>query len=83
MNMSPLSKTKKAYLDVTVCICPHCDAPYADASWYALELGSDVECGVCGRTWNPKTCKVDRVLLEFKLDDEGNVAAVRKEKCLE
>ncbi|MBN1762327.1 MAG: hypothetical protein JW878_04520 [Methanomicrobia archaeon] len=81
--MCPLSKTKKAYLDVTVSICPHCGAPYADASWYALELGSDVECGVCGRTWNPKTCKVDRILVEIELDDEGNVAAVRKETCLE
>jgi NMD protein affecting ribosome stability and mRNA decay len=81
--MSPISKAKKAYLDVTVGICPHCGAPYADASWYALELGSDVECGVCGRSWNPKRSAVDRVLLEFELDDEGNVAAVRTAKCLD
>jgi NMD protein affecting ribosome stability and mRNA decay len=74
---------KKAYLDITVSICPHCGAPYADASWYVMELGSDVDCGVCGRTWNPKTYKVDRILVEFELTEEGTVAAVKKETCLE
>jgi NMD protein affecting ribosome stability and mRNA decay len=74
---------KKAFLDVTVSICTHCGAPYADASWYVMKLGSDVECGVCGRTWNPKTNKVDRVLVEFELNEAGTVAAVNKETCLE
>ena len=74
---------KKAFLDVTVSICPHCGAPYADASWYVMELGSDVECGVCGRTWHPKTSKVDRILVEFELDDKDTVARVNKETRLE
>jgi NMD protein affecting ribosome stability and mRNA decay len=74
---------KKAFLDVTVSRCPHCGAPYADASWYVMELGSDVECGVCERTWNPKTFKTDRILVEFVLDDEGTVIAVKKEKRVE
>jgi hypothetical protein len=74
---------KKAFLDVAVSICPYCGTPYADASWYVIELESDVECGVCGRTWNPKTYKVDRILLEFVLDDKGNVLDVKKEKRLE
>jgi hypothetical protein len=73
----------KAFLDVAVSICPYCGTPYADASWYVVGLGSDVECGMCGRIWNPKTCKVDRILLEFVLDDEGNVKSVKKEKHVE
>ena len=72
---------RKAFLDVTVSICPYCGAPYADASWYVMQLGSDVECGTCGRTWNPKTSAVDRILLSFMLDNGGNVVAVKMEKA--
>ena len=71
---------KKAFLDVTVSICPYCGAAYADASWYVIKLGSDVECGRCGRTWNPKTTRVDRILLEFVLDESGKVVAVNKKE---
>ncbi len=71
---------KKAFLDVAVSICPYCGTSYADASWYIVELGSDVECGSCGRTWNPKAYKTDRILLEFVLDDKGRVLDVKKEK---
>jgi len=71
---------KKAFLDVTVSICPHCGTPYADASWYAIELGCDVDCGVCGRRWNPKASSVDRILLEFLLDEDGKVIEVKKKK---
>ena len=74
---------KKAFLDVTVSLCPYCGAPYADESWYTLELGSDVECGVCRRTWNPKASKVDRILLEFLLDENGKVIEVEKKKRIE
>ncbi|RZN36358.1 MAG: hypothetical protein EFT35_07980 [Methanophagales archaeon ANME-1-THS] len=78
--MSSIPAPKKAFLDVAVSICPFCGTPYADASWYVIELGSDVECGVCGRTWNPKTYKVDRILLEFRLDEQGTVLDVKKDK---
>ena len=80
MEMELEMKQKKAFLDITVSLCPYCGAPYADASWYALELGSDVECGVCGRAWNPKASKVDRILLEFLLDENGKVIEVKKKK---
>ena len=73
-------KQKKAFLDITVSLCPYCGAPYADASWYALELGSDVEGGVCRGTWNPKASKVDRILLEFLLDENGKVIEVKKKR---
>jgi len=48
------------------------------ASWYAIGLSSDVECGVCGNNWNPKASNVDRFLLEFSLDDDGKVMDVKK-----
>jgi hypothetical protein len=75
-------KQEKAFLDVTVSLCPYCGAPYADASWYLMELGSDVECGTCGRTWNPKSYKSDRILVAFELDESGTVARVKKERQL-
>ena len=74
---------KKAFLDVTVSLCPYCGAPYADASWYVTEMGSDVECGTCGQTWNPKTYKRDRILVAFELDESGTVIGVTKERQLE
>ncbi len=74
---------KKAFLDVAVSICPYCGTPYADASWYVIELGSDVECGVCGRIWNPKGSKVDRFLLEFMLNENAKVVEVKKKKRIE
>jgi hypothetical protein len=75
-------KQEKAFLDVTVSLCPYCGAPYADASWYVMELGSDVECGTCGRTWNPKSYKSDRILVAFELDESGTVVSVKKERQL-
>jgi hypothetical protein len=71
---------KKAFLDLAVSICPYCGTPYADASWYTIELGCDVECGVCGRSWRPKTSNTDRFLLEFLLDANGKVTEVKKIK---
>ncbi|MGC9444496.1 MAG: hypothetical protein ACP5E9_06160 [Candidatus Methanospirareceae archaeon] len=73
---------KNAFLDVTVSLCPYCGAPYADASWYVIELGSDVECGACGRTWNPKSYRGDRILVAFELDESGTVVIVKKERQL-
>ncbi|HDS44973.1 MAG TPA: hypothetical protein ENN68_02560 [Methanomicrobia archaeon] len=72
----------KAFLDVTVSLCPYCGAPYADASWYVMVLGSDVECCSCGRTWNPKSYKRDRILVAFELDESGIVMRVNKERQL-
>ena len=69
---------KKAFLDVSVSICPHCKTPYADASWYTIDVASDIDCGVCGNCWNPKTSQVDRFLLEFLLDKDDNVIDIKK-----
>jgi hypothetical protein len=74
---------KTAFLDVTISVCPYCGTPYADASWYVIELASDVQCGVCGRTWNPGGHKTDRILVVFLLTKEGTVADVKKLKRLE
>ena len=72
-------KTKqKAFLDVSISVCPHCGTVYADASWYVTKMASDVECGACGKIWNPKASKVERILLEFFLDEDGKVLEVKR-----
>jgi hypothetical protein len=64
-----------ASLDVSIVQCPHCRAHYAEASWYAVELASDLECR-CGKTFNPVNNLRDRILVEFFLDDKGKVKTV-------
>ncbi|UCD14647.1 MAG: hypothetical protein JSW60_04295 [Thermoplasmatales archaeon] len=71
---------KKAFLDVSISICPRYKAPYADASWYAISLASNIDCGVCGNSWSPKKSQVDRLLLEFLLDKDGNVIDIKKKQ---
>ena len=73
---------KKAFLDVSISICPYCGWPYADASWY-IKLRSDVECGKCGRNWNPSKSIIDRILLKFSLDEDGKVIDMRKKEIRE
>ena len=68
---------KKAFLDVSISICPYCGTPYADASWY-IKLRSEIECGKCRRNWNPSKSIIDRILLKFSLDENGKVIDVRK-----
>jgi len=67
----------KAWLDVAAFRCPHCGADYVDSSWYAVEIGSDVDCGRCGKSFNTKRNLTDRVLLGFKLDEHGKFVSVR------
>ena len=74
---------KTAFLDVTISVCPYCGTPYADASWYVIELASDVQCGVCGRTWHPQRYKTDRILVEFAVDEAGKTVGVKKKARLE
>ena len=65
--------SEKAWLDVSVFQCPRCGRHYVDASWYVVELGSDIECGSCHEVFNIKKRVTDRVMLEFKIDGEGEV----------
>jgi transcription elongation factor Elf1 len=65
--------SKKAWLDVSVFQCPKCGRYYVDASWYAVELESDIECGSCHEVFNTKRQITDRVMLEFKIDEGGKV----------
>ena len=62
---------EKAWLDVSVLQCPECRRYYAEASWYAVELESDTECGSCHRVFNAKKHMTDRVMLEFQIDGKG------------
>jgi len=61
----------KAWLDVSVIKCPNCGRYYADASWYVVEIGADIECGTCHTTFNTKKNATDRIMLSLKIDDEG------------
>jgi len=67
---------EKAWLDVALFRCPSCGRLYAEASWYAIELGAEIECGSCGAEFNPKPHVLDRVMLEFEVE-EGRVVGVR------
>jgi len=71
---------KRAFLDVIVSVCPSCKTPYVEASWYAIGLSSDIQCGVCGNIWNLKALQIDRILLEFSLDNKGKIMDIKKRK---
>ncbi|MGB9740180.1 MAG: hypothetical protein ACP5IM_01510 [Candidatus Bathyarchaeia archaeon] len=63
----------KAYLDATVLRCPKCGHFYVDASWYVVEMESDIECGYCGEEFNSKKNATDRVMLEFQIGNNGKM----------
>jgi hypothetical protein len=65
----------EAYLDVCIARCPNCASYYAEASWYAINLGSDLECGKCKASFSAKECLTDRVTIRFKLKD-GKIKAL-------
>lgn len=71
----------EAWLDVTLIQCPNCGEYYVDASWYAISIGSDIECGKCGETFNTKRNAKDRILLRFLLA-EDKIMAVEINKRL-
>jgi DNA-directed RNA polymerase subunit RPC12/RpoP len=66
----------KAWLDVALLRCPNCGHYYVDASWYVVEMESDIECGHCGKEFNSKKNATDRVMLEFQLDENGKMQKV-------
>jgi transcription elongation factor Elf1 len=70
----------KGWLDVTVLRCPNCGHYYVDASWYVVEMESDIECGHCGTEFNGKKNATDRAMLEFQIDENGKT---RRTKMLE
>jgi len=73
----------KAWLDVSVLRCPNCGRHYVEASWYVVEMESDIECGECGKEFNSKRNAFDRALLEFQLDENGRIRSVEISKRLE
>jgi hypothetical protein len=64
---------ERAWLDVSVFRCPECGRFYVDASWYAVELEADIECGDCHRVFNTKRQLVDHVMLRFKISEKGKM----------
>lgn len=73
----------KGWLDVAVFRCPNCGHYYVDASWYVLEMESDIECGNCGTEFNSKINVTDRVMLEFQIDGEGKMKKLKIAEHLE
>jgi len=67
---------RKAWLDISVIQCPNCGGFYADASWYVIEIGADIECGTCHKMFNTKKNATDRIMLSLKIDDERKVQDV-------
>jgi hypothetical protein len=72
----------KAWLDVALLRCPKCGRYYADASWYIVEMESDIECGSCGVEFNSKKNAMDRALLEFEIAENGKMQKVKIAKHL-
>ena len=65
-----------AWLDVAVVRCPNCGNYHVDASWYIIELESDIQCGHCQTEFNGKANTTDRILLEFVVDENGKMKSV-------
>jgi transcription elongation factor Elf1 len=72
----------KAWLDVALLRCPNCGHYYVDASWYVVEMESDIECGHCGIEFNSKKNATDRAMLEVQLDENGKMQKVNIVKHL-
>jgi hypothetical protein len=66
----------KAWLDVALLRCPRCGHYYVDASWYVVEMESDIECGHCRTEFNSKKNAIDRAMLEFQIDENGKMQKV-------
>jgi len=66
----------EAWLDVAVLRCPKCGQYFVDASWYVVEMESDIECGNCGVEFNSKKHATDRVMLKFQIDEDGKMRKV-------
>lgn len=62
--------TENVWLDVSLIRCPYCGKLYVDASWYILDMESDIECTNCGHVFNSKKNLIDRVLLKFIVQDK-------------
>ncbi len=67
--------TEVSYLDITLIRCPNCGKLYSDASWYVVDMESDIECGECGFTFNTSENIVKRFLLKIELDETGTLKA--------
>ncbi|MBS7607691.1 MAG: hypothetical protein QXL77_04400 [Candidatus Bathyarchaeia archaeon] len=72
----------KAWLDVAVLRCPNCGRLYVETSWYVVEMESDIECGECGNEFNSRKNMLSRALLEFQLDENGEIQNVHVSKRL-
>jgi len=75
--------SEEAWLDISIFRCPSCGRYYADASWYAAELGSDIECGSCHSVFNTKKELKDRMMLNIKIDAQERASKVEMTKHIQ
>ena len=65
------------FLDVAVVRCPNCGNYHVDASWYLIEMESDIQCGRCQTEFNGKDNATDRAVLEFAVNEAEKLRNVR------
>jgi len=65
------------FLDVAVVRCPNCGYYHVDASWYLIEMESDIQRGRCQTEFNGKDNATDRAVLEFAVNEAGKLRNVR------
>ena len=71
---------ERVWLDISLIRCPRCKKLYVDSSWYVVEMESDVECGICGETFNSRKNLVKRALLEFIVSENGEITKINVNK---
>ena len=69
------------WIDISVIKCPNCGKLYADASWYVVDMESEIECTKCGYTFNTRENLIDRILVRLVVKGE-QVDKVSLEKHL-
>lgn len=82
MLFEVIMMSETIWLDVSIIRCPYCGKLYVDSSWYVVEMESDLECSICGESFNSVLNLVDRVLVKFNIR-ESKVHSVKLDKHLE
>lgn len=69
--------TEPAWMDVTIIQCPRCKRFYVEVSWYVIEMESDIQCADCGAEFNSRKQAKDRAIIEFEVNDLGQMQTVK------
>jgi len=61
----------ETWLDISIIKCPNCGKIYTDASWYVVELESDIQCSICKSTFNTKENILIRALIKIEIENNS------------